>query len=96
MDRRVWYVAYDFDRDDDAGRLLAVTLSCHRAAAAGPSQVFRDRLAFLTGKWGASTSGSPSQYQIFTPSGVRVTLSEDPKNEVVNESHVLAAGAPAR
>jgi hypothetical protein len=22
MDRRVWYVAYDFDRDDDAGRLF--------------------------------------------------------------------------
>lgn len=95
-DRRVFYVAYDFDRDDDLGRLLAVTISYQRAAGAGPSHVFRDRLAFLADKWGASTSKSPGQYQISTPSGVRVTLAEDPKNEVVNESYVLIAGPPSR
>lgn len=96
VDRRVFYVAYDFDRDDNAGRLFAVTLSYRRPAGAGSSQVFRDRLAFLTERWGASTSRSPSQYQISTPFGVRVTLAEDPANEVVNESYILVTSAPIR
>jgi hypothetical protein len=73
-----------------------VTLSYHRAAGAGQSQFFRDRLAFLTERGGASTSKSPNQHQFSTPFGVRVTLAEDAKNEVVNESYVIVAGAPGR
>ncbi len=83
LGQNIYSVAYDFDRADPAGQLIAVTFIYASAEPLGP--ILQSRASELAAKYGLPAPTSPVRYEA-TVENVSLVLRQDPAASAVLET----------